>query len=100
MSAADPAASRRSRLGRIWAFVVELWGVLRRPSSVFGLGVLVLAGFVAGVVFWGGFNTALELTNTENFCTGCHEVRENVFAGLKTTVHFVNPSGRRGGHPA
>src|SRR6266545_3943594 len=88
MSATDPAVPRRSWLARVWAFVIELWDVLRRPSSVFGLGVLVLAGFVAGVVFWGGFNTALELTNTEKFCTGCHEMRDNVFAELKSTVHF------------
>ena len=83
----------------MWAFVIELWDVLRRPSSVFGLGVLVLAGFVAGVVFWGGFNTALELTNTEKFCTGCHEMRDNVFAELKSTIHFSNRSGVRASCP-
>jgi cytochrome c-type protein NapC len=94
MSAADPAVPRRSWLARVWGFIVELWDVLRRPSSVFGLGVLVLAGFVAGVVFWGGFNTALELTNTEKFCTGCHEMRDNVFAELKSTIHFTNRSVR------
>ena len=44
MSAADPATPRSSRLARLWTFVVELWEVLRRPSSVFGLGVLVFAG--------------------------------------------------------
>ncbi|MEO8322334.1 MAG: cytochrome C, partial [Bradyrhizobium sp.] len=57
MSAVDPATPRPSWLARLWAFIVELWNVLRRPSSVFGLGVLVFAGFVAGIVFWGGFNT-------------------------------------------
>jgi hypothetical protein len=99
MSAIDPAAPRRSWLARLWAFVIELSDVLRRPSSVFGLGVLVLAGFVAGVVFWGGFNTALELTNTEKFCTGCHEMRDNVFAELKSTIHFSNRSGVRASCP-
>ena len=54
MSAVEPAAARRSWLARTWAFVVELWDVLRRPSSVFGLGVLVLAGFIAGVVSGAG----------------------------------------------
>ena len=93
MSAADPATPRKSWLSRIRAFVVELWEVLIRPSSVFGLGVLVMAGFVAGIIFWGGFNTALELTNTEKFCTGCHEMRDNVFAELKPTIHFSNRSG-------
>ena len=62
-------------------FAVEIWHVLRRPSSVFSLGVLVMAGFIAGIMFWGAFNTALELTNTEAFCTSCHEMRTNVFAG-------------------
>src|SRR5262249_3224197 len=61
MTAMDeaPAKARRG----IVAFALELRDVLHRPSSVFGLGVLVLAGFVAGVIFWGAFNTALELTN-------------------------------------
>ena len=48
-----------------------------------------------GVVFWGGFNTALELTNTETFCTGCHEMRDNVFQELKPTIHYSNRSGVR-----
>src|SRR5690349_8823170 len=80
---------------RITGFALDLWDVLRRPSSVFGLGILVLAGFAAGVIFWGGFNTALELTNTEKFCTGCHEMKDNVFAELKSTIHFSNRSGVR-----
>ena len=99
MSAVDPSAPRPSWLARIWNFIVELWDVLRRPSSVFGLGALVFAGFVAGVIFWGGFNTALEITNTEKFCTGCHEMKDNVFAELKTTAHFSNRSGVRASCP-
>ena len=85
----------RRLLNAAWIF----WDVLRRPSGVFGLGVLVMSGFVAGILFWGGFNTALELTNTEKFCTSCHEMRENVFAELKTTVHFTNRSGVRASCP-
>ena len=69
--------------------------MLRRPSSVFSLGFLTLGGFVAGIIFWGGFNTALELTNTEKFCIGCHEMRDNVFEELKTTIHYTNRSGVR-----
>ncbi len=57
---------------RALTFALDIWGVLRRPSVIFSLGFLVLAGFIAGVVFWGAFNTALELTNTETFCTSCH----------------------------
>ena len=61
MSGVDCRRSTPGLLWRAWAFMLELWDVLIRPSSVFGLGVLVLAGFVAGVIFWGGFNTALEV---------------------------------------
>src|SRR5262245_52949727 len=80
---------------RVWNFAVDIWDVLRRPSSVFSLGVLVMAGFVAGIVFWGAFNTALEFTNTESFCISCHEMRTNVYEELQTTIHYNNRSGVR-----
>jgi cytochrome c-type protein NapC len=73
----------------------RFWRTLRSPSRYFSLGSLVVAGFVAGIVFWGGFNTALELTNTETFCIGCHEMHDNVYQELKTTIHFTNRSGVR-----
>lgn len=76
-------------------FLSKYWQVLIRPSTSIGLGVLTIGGFVAGIIFWGGFNTALEVTNTEAFCTGCHEMRDNVFVELQTTVHFTNRSGVR-----
>ena len=77
------------------ALIVKYWTVITRPSSYYSLGFLTVGGFIAGVVFWGGFNTALEATNTETFCVSCHEMRDNVFAELKTTVHYSNASGVR-----
>ncbi len=77
------------------SFVKELWRVLTRPSVHFSLGFLTIGGFVAGIVFWGAFNTALEVTNTEAFCVSCHEMADNVFAELKTTIHYTNRSGVR-----
>jgi cytochrome c-type protein NapC len=71
------------------------WSILNRKSTHFTLGFLVSGGFIAGIIFWGAFNTAMELTNTETFCTGCHEMRENVYAELKGTIHFTNRSGVR-----
>src|SRR5499426_4513430 len=88
-------APRPSFWRRVWSFALEIWGVLIRPSSVFSLGFLVLAGFIAGIIFWGAFNTALELTNTESFCISCHEMRDNVFQELTQTIHFSNRSGVR-----
>ena len=75
--------------------VMSLWGTLRRPSRHYSLGFLTVAGFITGILFWGGFNTALEATNTETFCTGCHEMQDNVFQELKTTSHYTNRSGVR-----
>jgi cytochrome c-type protein NapC len=71
------------------------WRVVRRPSRYFSLGFLTVGGFIAGIVFWGGFNTALELTNREPFCIGCHEMRDNVYMELQPTIHFSNRSGVR-----
>lgn len=71
------------------------WRTLKKPSAYFSLGFLVIGGFIAGVIFWGGFNTALEATNTEEFCISCHEMENNVYEELKTTIHFSNRSGVR-----
>lgn len=71
------------------------WDLLNRPSKHFSLAFLTVGGFIAGIVFWGGFNTALEVTNTETFCVGCHEMRDNVFEELKATIHYTNRSGVR-----
>jgi cytochrome c-type protein NapC len=77
------------------SFVKRYWYVLRRPSTHLSLGLLTVGAFVAGVIFWGGFNTAMEMTNTEKFCTGCHEMRDNVFQELQGTIHYSNRSGVR-----
>lgn len=77
------------------SFLLALWRAFRSPSKHFSLGFLSLGGFLAGIVFWGGFNTALEATNTETFCIGCHEMEDNVYEELKSTIHYTNHSGVR-----
>jgi cytochrome c-type protein NapC len=81
------------------AFITRGWQTMSRPSRHLSLGLLTVGGFVGGVVFWGGFNTALEATNTEKFCVSCHEMRDNVFAELKSTIHYTNRSGVRASCP-
>ncbi|PCH96685.1 MAG: cytochrome C [Gammaproteobacteria bacterium] len=71
------------------------WQTLSKPSRYYSLGALVIGGFIAGIIFWGGFNTALEITNTEGFCISCHEMENNVYEELKPTIHFSNRSGVR-----
>ena len=73
----------------------KYWTVRRRPSVHYSLGALTLGGFIAGIIFWGGFNTALEVTNTEAFCISCHEMEDNVYMEIKDTIHYTNRSGVR-----
>ena len=82
-------------LDRLRAWLLPYWRTLHSPSRHYSLGFLVAAGFLAGIFFWGGFNTALEATNTEQFCVSCHEMNDNVFQELKTTIHYTNRSGVR-----
>ncbi|CUH47624.1 NapC/NirT family cytochrome c [Ruegeria atlantica] len=53
----------------------------------------IAAAFVGGIIFWGGFNTAMEATNTKDFCISCHEMRDFVYEEYTGTIHDVNRSG-------
>jgi len=55
----------------------------------------MLVVFMAGVVFWGGFNWSMEMTNTESFCISCHEMEQYVYREYKTTIHYSNATGVR-----
>ena len=72
---------------RAWTFLGS--------SSRYSLGALLLAGGIGGILFWGGFHWALEITNTEKFCISCHEMRNTVYQELQKTVHFSNRTGVR-----
>ena len=68
---------------------------LRRPSAKYSLGGLLSIGILLGVLFWGGFNTAMEATNTETFCISCHEMKDNVYMEYQETIHYNNRTGVR-----
>jgi cytochrome c-type protein NapC len=57
--------------------------------------VSVLLGLFAGVTALATTTAGLAWTNTENFCIGCHEMRNNVYAEFKGTIHDSNRSGVR-----
>ncbi len=57
--------------------------------------VILIIGVFLGIIFWGGFNTAMEMTNTEAFCISCHEMEENVYEEYTDTIHYMNRTGVR-----
>lgn len=73
----------------------NVWEWLKKPSTRWAVGTLLSVGFIGGVIFWGGFNTALEATNKESFCISCHEMEENVYKEYQNTIHYSNRSGVR-----
>jgi cytochrome c-type protein NapC len=73
----------------------RLLDFLRRPPA-WSLWSVALIGMVVGIIFWGGFNTAMEVTNTLAFCANsCHEMTDNVYAEYKSTIHYENRTGVR-----
>jgi len=83
-------SDKQSTLGNL----IARWGRLKTfmMTTTF---LLLVGGFVAGIIFWGGFNTALEMTNREEFCISCHEMKDNVYAEYKNTIHYQNRTGVR-----
>jgi nitrate/TMAO reductase-like tetraheme cytochrome c subunit len=59
------------------------------------LAGLLLVGAALGVVFWGGFNTAMEATNSLAFCISCHEMKATVYQEYLKSPHHTNASGVR-----
>ncbi len=64
---------------------------LTRPSSM-AWSLFALIFFVLGVLFWGGFHTAMHVTDSISFCTSCHSMSP-VYEEYKASTHFQNPSG-------
>jgi len=78
----------------------QMWKVVRDryPSRIKAAGfVLLLAASLVliGAVLVVGGAAGLAWTETEAFCTGCHEMRDNVYAEYKGTIHDRNRAGVR-----
>ena len=73
--------------------IKRLWNFVWSPTGRFSLGGLIIFGMVLGIILWGGFNWGMQLSNKEQFCISCHEMRDNVYAEMKTRIHFSNQFG-------
>jgi len=69
----------------------RLWVIMKSPSTA-SFGFILVIGFLGGIIFWGGFNTGMEATNTEAFCSGCHAP---IVKEIRETIHYSNRSGVR-----
>ena len=75
------------------------WSNLRQRCQTcsrvtLGAGVILGTLAIAFVMLTAGAY-GLAWTNTEEFCIGCHEMRDNVYAEFKGTIHDKNRSGVR-----
>lgn len=89
-----PEGNSKGETG-ICGLFCRMWKAFRRPTARYALGTILVTGFIGGIVFWGGFNWSMELTNNESFCITCHEMEQNVYREYKTTVHYSNRTGVR-----
>jgi len=67
---------------------------MTRPSSV-ALGVVAVFFFVSGILYMRMFDWSMAVTNTEEFCIGCHEMKDNVYPAYVESIHYSNRSGVR-----
>ena|SRR5659263_528757 len=58
------------------------------------LGLAILGFFASALLVFAGA-AGLAWTSTEEFCTGCHEMKDNVYAEYKGTIHDQNRTGVR-----
>jgi len=79
--------------------IKRTWQALRHRCATCATTTLVVAGVLGGLVIAGtllaGGAYGLAWTNTEQFCIGCHEMRDNVYAEYQDTIHDKNRTGVR-----
>jgi len=74
-----------------------MWGKLKQAKVILGLWawVVIATAVLAGMLIVIGVEAGIAWTNTESFCTSCHEMRSNPFTEFQGTIHDVNRSGVR-----
>ena len=75
--------------------IARWWKAWRTPSARFAVGTLLILGIAFGVAATASFNTIVASTNTMEFCTSCHEMREFVYPEYQQSAHWTSTSGVR-----
>jgi cytochrome c-type protein NapC len=75
-------------------FFSRYWHMMRSPSTV-ATGVIAIFFFVAGIAYMRAFDWSMAVTNSEEFCIGCHEMKDNVYPSYTQSIHYSNRSGVR-----
>ena len=77
---------------RAWRKLTERCQTCSRIRLALGVGLVML--LLGGGLMMAGA-AGLAWTNTEAFCIGCHEMRDNVYVEFKDTIHDKNRTGVR-----
>ncbi|HAT51199.1 MAG: NapC/NirT family cytochrome c [Nitrospirae bacterium] len=72
----------------------KLWTLLIRPSQRIALGIILVGGFLSGIVFFLVFHFTMNATNSMEICISCHEM-DGVYEEYRESKHYSSASGVR-----
>ena len=75
-------------------FLTQFWQMMRNRSRV-ATWIVAVFFFLSGMLYMITFNWTMKVTNTEQFCIGCHEMEDNMYPSYAKSIHYSNRSGVR-----
>ncbi len=74
--------------------LARYWHAIRSRSTL-SLGVVAAFFFLSGIAYMRMFDWGMAVTNTEEFCIACHEMKDHVYPAYTESIHYSNRSGVR-----
>ena len=81
-------------MSHISSFFARYWRMIRNRSAI-ATGIIAVFFFVAGIAYMRAFDWSMAITSTDQFCIGCHEMKDNVYPVYTESIHYSNRSGVR-----
>lgn len=81
-------------MSRARKLLSRYWSVLRSRSTI-PTAIVAVFFFVAGIAYMRTFDYSMTVTSTDQFCIGCHEMKDNVYPAYTESIHYSNRSGVR-----